>query len=217
MDRIITLDINKPEMKYLSDRDKRLGKLIRMVGPITYTVRDRDDAYKFLIHEVIEQMLSVKAGNAIFSRLEKLCNSDIRPETISSLTDSQIRSIGTANSKVSFIRSITEACISGELDFMQLEDMSDEEVTKKLTSIRGIGPWTAKMYLLFLLNREDVLPFEAVAFLQSYRWLYKTDDRSPDSVKKKCQKWRPYSSYASRFLYRALDTGLTKKEFHLFK
>ena len=217
MDKITSLDLTKPEIRYLSDRDKRLGKLIRMVGPITYVVRGPDDAYKFLIHEIIEQMLSVKAGNAIFNRLEILCNGCIRPETISSLSDSQIRSIGTANSKVAFIRSITDACISGELDFKQLENMSDEEVTKKLISFHGIGPWTAKMYLLFLLNRKDVLPFEDVAFLQSYQWLYKTDDRSPEAVKKKCQKWKPYSSYAARFLYRALDTGLTKEEFHLFK
>ncbi len=217
MDKKITLDLSKPEIQYLSNRDKRLGKLIRMVGPITYKVRGPDDAYKFLIHEIIEQMLSVKAGNAIFSRLENVCNGCIRPETISSLSDSQIRSIGTSNSKVTFIRSITDACLSGELDFKKLEKMSDEEVAKKLISFRGIGPWTAKMYLLFFLNREDVLPFEDVAFLQSYQWLYKTNDRSSETVKKKCQKWKPYSSYAARFLYRALDTGLTKEEFHLFK
>lgn len=73
------------------------------------------------------------------------------------------------------------------------------------------------MYLIFVLNRQNVLPVEDVAFLQSYKWLYKTDDTSKDSVMKKCKKLSPYSSIAARYLYRALDTGLTKNEFHLYK
>ena len=72
-------------------------------------------------------------------------------------------------------------------------------------------------YLLFVLNRQDILPLEDVAFLQAYGWLYKTQDRSRSSVEKKCRKWKPYSSIAARYLYRALDDGYTKQEFHLFK
>ena len=86
-----------------------------------------------------------------------------------------------------------------------------------LTSVHGIGTWTAKMYLMFVLNRQDVLPFEDVAFLQGYGWAYKTDDFSPAAVQKKCKKWKPYSSIAARYMYKALDRGLTKEEFHLFK
>nr|DAO73628.1 MAG TPA: 3-methyladenine DNA glycosylase [Caudoviricetes sp.] len=73
------------------------------------------------------------------------------------------------------------------------------------------------MYLIFCLNRQDILPYEDVAFLQGYRWAYKTDDCSPSSIQKRCKKWKPYSSIASRYMYRALDTGLTKMEFHLYK
>lgn len=99
----------------------------------------------------------------------------------------------------------------------ELQNLSDDEVIKKLTSLRGIGLWTAKMYLIFVLNRQNVLPVEDVAFLQSYKWMYKTDDISKDSVIKKCEKWSPYSSIAARYLYRALDTDLTKNEFHPYK
>ncbi|MCC8014242.1 MAG: hypothetical protein LIO87_03520 [Eubacterium sp.] len=83
--------------------------------------------------------------------------------------------------------------------------------------ILGIGKWTAKMYLIFVLDCPDVLPVEDAAFLQAYKWLYKTEDCSEKSVYKKCKKWKPYSSIAARYLYRALDMGYTKKEFHLFK
>lgn len=101
--------------------------------------------------------------------------------------------------------------------FSEFKEMTDDEIIKRLTSLKGIGPWTAKMYLIFILDRQDVLPYEDGAFLQAYRWLYKTDDVSVDSVEKRCKKWKPYSSVAARFMYRALDYGFAKNEFHLFK
>ena len=72
------------------------------------------------------------------------------------------------------------------------------------------------MYLVFVLDRKDILPHEDVAFLQAYRWAYKTDDASKAAIEKKCRRLRPYSSIAAKYLYRGLDMGLTKQEFHLF-
>jgi len=186
-----------------------------MVGTITYT--PYTDSYPFLVHEIIEQMLSIKAGQKIYARLEKLCKGNITPDIVAKLSDEEIRSIGTSRSKVSYIRNITNAIVSRELDLGNLTQQTDVEVTASLTKIRGIGNWTAKMYLIFVLNRSDILPWEDGAFLQSYRWMYKTDDCSRKSVEQKCRKWKPYSSIAARFLYRTLDAGLTKSEFHLFK
>lgn len=119
--------------------------------------------------------------------------------------------------KQNTFRIVTDAVIAGKLNFDDLAEMSDSEVIRKLTSYRGIGNWTAKMYLIFVLGRQDVLPFEDGAFLQSYRWLYKTEDCTAVAVKKRCQKWKPYSSIAARYLYRVLDLGMTKEEFHLYK
>ena len=211
----IILNKDNPAVKYLCTKDKRLSKVIDTIGDISYQLYD--DGYAFLIHEIIEQMLSIKAGAVIYSRLQGLCDNNICPEKIAGLTDKQIKSIGTANSKVSYIKGVTEAVLNGNLVLSDLQILSDDEVIKKLTSLRGIGLWTAKMYLIFVLNRQNVLPVEDVAFLQSYKWLYKTDDTSKDFVMKKCKKWSPYSSIAARYLYRALDTGLTKNEFHLYK
>lgn len=216
MTEIITLDINSPPIQYLCKKDKRLAKVISMVGPITYSPHE-DDPYRFLIHEIIEQMLSVKAGQKIFSRLEELCAGNVNPDNISALTDEQIRSTGTSNAKVEYIRNLTNALESGTLSFDTLSVMADKDVIREMTKIRGIGTWTAKMYLMFVLDRPDILPVEDGAFLQGYRWAYKTADCKPVSVIKKCKKWKPYSSIAARFFYRALDMGLTKEEFHLFK
>lgn len=162
-------------------------------------------------------MLSVKAGQKIYSRLEELCGEEISSVRIAALTDEQIRSTGTSNAKVEYIRNITNAVTNGTLDFSAMQHFSDEEVIASLTKIRGIGKWTAKMYLMFVLDRQDILPFEDGAFLQVYRWMYKTQDCSEKAVTTKCKKWKPYSSVASRFCYRALDAGMTKEEFHLFK
>jgi DNA-3-methyladenine glycosylase II len=186
-----------------------------MIGEITYSTHD--DGYVFLVHEIIEQMLSIKAGAKIYSRLLSLCSGNITPETINKLSDDEIRSTGTSGFKVSYIRALTCAVLNEQLDLESLYKLKDEEVIKTLTAIKGIGQWTANMYLIFVLNRADILPIEDVAFLQSYKWLYKTDDVSKASITKKCKKWKPYSSVAARFMYRALDSGLTREEFHLFK
>lgn len=213
---VVTLNMGTPSIQYLCKKDKRLAKVISMVGPITYTTHD-DDPYAFLIHEIIEQMLSIKAGATIYNRLVDLCDGHLTPEAINSLSIEQIRSTGTSSTKASYIKGMTENVLSENLVFDDLIEMSDEAVFKKLLSLRGIGQWTAKMYLLFVLDRPDILPYEDVAFLQSFAWMYNSKDRSKESVIKKCAKWKPYSSIASRYLYRALDTGLTKEEFHLYK
>ena len=215
MSENIILNSEHPTVQYLCDKDKRLAKVVDMVGEITY--QPHKDGYAFLVHEIIEQMLSIKAGAKIYARLQELCGGEIKAQTVAALSDEEIKSIGTATSKVAYIRNMTTAFISGELDLDALSTMSDEEVFEKLTQLKGIGAWTAKMYLIFVLDRQDILPIEDVAFLQSYKWMYKTDDVSKLSVVKKCKKWSPYSSIAARYLYRALDMGLTKEPFHLFK
>ena len=216
MPNVVTLNMDHPAVQYLCNKDKRLAKVIGMVGPITY-VPHNDAIYPFLVHEIIEQMLSVKAGQKIYARLESLCDGDVTPDRINSLSDDEIRGIGTSSSKVKCIRTITEAVLCGDLDFDKMRMLSDEEVIQHLTNFHGIGKWTAKMFLIFVLARPDVLPVEDGAFLQTYRWVYKTDNCDEDSVYKKCRKWKPYSSIAARFFYKALDAGMTKKEFHLFK
>lgn len=199
----------------LSKKDKRLSKLFTMVGDITYV--PHDDGYAFLIHEIIEQMLSIKAGQKIYGRLDELCNGKVTIDAVSRLSDLDLRSIGTSSAKAACIQNITKQISDGSLRLEDLQLLDDSEVIKRLTSIKGIGTWTAKMYLIFVLNRQDVLPYEDGAFMQVFRWLYKTEKCSKQDVIKKCNKWKPYSSIAARYMYRALDMGLTKGEFHLFK
>ena len=215
MGKKIILTQESEAIQYLCAKDKRLAKVIRMLGDMTYELHE--DVYAFLVQEIIEQMLTIKAAQAIFNRLKALCSGEVTPERVQALSDEELRGIGTSESKVKYIRGLTEAVLDGSIDLGSLQEMSDDEVLKKLTSLHGIGTWTAKMVLIFVLDRQDVLPYEDVAFLQGYEWMYKTNDRSPAAVKKRCRKWSPYTSIAARYLYDALDEGLTKKPFHLFK
>lgn len=215
MPKTVLLSADSPSIQYLCKRDKRLAKVIAMVGEIRYA--PHENGYEFLINEIIEQMLSTKASAKIFERLVKLCNGEITPGNIIKLSDDEIKSIGTSKGKVSYIRNLTNAVLSEELILDELVAFPDEEVRRKLMTIKGIGKWTADMYLMFVLDRPDILPVEDVAFLQAYGWLYKDFSRSADQIKNRCKKWKPYSSIAARYLYRALDMGLTKNDFHLYK
>lgn len=215
MNNTITLTDSSPSIQHLCKRDKRLAKIIGMIGDISY--KPYDDPFKFLVHEIIEQMLSVKAGRKISSRLEEMCNGAITPETINNFSANEIQAIGTLSAKAQYIKDLANSVVHKDLVFEILDSLPDKEIIKELTKLRGIGEWTAHMYLIFVLDRQDILPTTDVAFLQVYEWLYKTDDRSKTSVEKKCKKWKPYSSIAVRYFYHALDEGYTKEEFHLFK
>jgi len=215
MTEVQILNKQHPSVQYLCRKDKRLAKLIDMVGDIEY--REQPDCFARLVRSIINQMLSNKAAHIIGCRVANLCGESITPENLLKLNREQLRKAGLSYTKADNILGIAKAVTDGILDFSNFPNMTDQEVINELTSLRGIGTWSAKMYLIFTLNRMDVLPYEDVAFLQTYTWLYKTKDLQPTAIIKRCKKWKPYSSIAARYFYYALDMGLTKQEFHLYK
>ncbi|MDY6292001.1 MAG: DNA-3-methyladenine glycosylase 2 family protein [Succiniclasticum sp.] len=215
MSDVHILNMQHPAVQYLCSKDKRLAKLIAMVGDIKY--QTQPDCFARLVRSIINQMLSNKVAHVIGNRVAGLCGGDITPENLLKLNREQLRSTGLSYTKADNILGIAKAATDGSLDFSNFPNMTDEEVMKELTRLRGIGAWSAKMYLIFTLNRMDVLPYEDGAFLQTYAWLYKTNDLQPAAIIKRCKKWKPYSAIAARYFYYALDMGLTKQDFHLFK
>ena len=204
-------------IQHLKKADVRLSKVIDKIGSLDFSAyNNHPDSFLFLVREIVGQMISSSVKKVIWERLVVLCSNEITPITISNLSVEQLRNIGLSKSKSNYILNLAKIVSNGEIDFSRLDSMPDDEVLKILTSIKGIGNWTAKMYLLFFLQREDILPFEDVAFLQSYKWLYNTKDIKPDSIVRRCKKWKPYTSIGARYMYRALDTGLTKIPIKLF-
>lgn len=198
-------------IQHLKNVDYKLAKVIERIGRINYSSYSNcQDSFVFITREIIGQMISSNVKKVIWDRFVKLCNNNISPNVVDKLSVEDLRSIGLSQSKSTYIKNLADLVINEKCNFSDLNTLTDNEVMKRLTSIKGIGNWTAKMYLIFFLQREDVLPFEDGAFIQAYKWLYNTKNINPESIARKCKKWKPYTSVGARYMYRALDSGLTK-------
>ena len=207
----ITLTGSTASVQYLCGADPRLADLIKEVGELAYT--PEGDPFVSLADTVVGQMLSNKVAEVLAARLHTLCGSHVSPAVMAGLGFDALRSIGLSKTKTACLLDLAGRAIRKELDFDAFREMPDDAIIQELTSIKGIGPWTAKMYLIFVLDRQDVLPFEDGAFLQSYRWAYNAPGCTAKEIVANCAKWRPYSSIAARYLYRALDEGVVNKTF----
>ncbi len=204
----IDISLTSPQIEYLCKADKRLGALIQSIGPLSYTLAD--DPFCFLVETIMNQMVSKKVGDVFTTRLESKCGGSITVNAILRLTWEDLRAIGLSGSKCKYILGLAEAARESRVNFDRFPSMGDDEVVQTLTSLHGIGVWSAKMYLTFVLGREDILPFEDGAFMQSYNWLYGVSGEKKADIIRRCEPWKPYSSLAARYLYRALDAGLIK-------
>ncbi|MDR0320841.1 MAG: hypothetical protein LBI28_05005 [Treponema sp.] len=207
--KIYTFSIESKEIKHLLRADNRLSCLIKKIGNISYELYE--DYFDFMINTIIGQMLSNQASTVISNRLYLLCNNSITPNSINNLTIADLRQIGISNAKSKYILNLSEFIIKNPKYFVKLNTYDDPMVINELQKFHGIGSWSAKMYLIFVLNRMDVLPYEDGAFLQSFKWLYSKKEVNKDYILKKCSPWKPYSSLVSRYLYKALDDGFTKQ------
>lgn len=213
MKQFVTLNDNSPAIIHLRRADARVARVIEAVGAFTYEIYD--DEYEFLIGSIVGQMISGRAAERIFARLQTACEGRVSLAATRELTDRDLQLVGFSRPKISYVRALNEALETRALDFDELRGMPDDAVFKALTSIRGIGSWTATMYLIFVLDRQDVVSAYDRCFLEVYRWLYNTTDVSVASIKKRAKKWSPYSSVVARYFYKVLDLGLTHTKFKL--
>ena len=195
-------------LSHITTNDERLSLLVSYVGEIR--LRQRDDLFRFVVCEIVGQMLSSKVKHTLVNRLIELCNNSITPGAILSLGEVKLKGIGISSAKCSYIIGFAERVQSGELDLDSLRNMGDEEAVKVLTQLKGIGSWTAKMVLLFALGRENVLPYEDVAFQQGYKWLYNIGAADKDEIIVRAKNWEPYCSIASLYIYECVNQGLIK-------
>lgn len=202
---IITLDL--PSVVYLQKRDWRLSQLFQAVGPLVS--HKHDTAFQALAHSIIEQMLSMKAGRVIEDRLSAICSGNICPSTILALSIDEIRSCGMSKRKASNLRNLAE--FARQYDLETLANFDDDAVRGVLLDLPGIGNWTCDMFLLFYLDRPDIVPMGDSAFRQAFQWLYGAPITNEGVREAICSLWHPYSSTAVKFLYRALNCGLTNK------
>jgi DNA-3-methyladenine glycosylase II len=169
-----------------------------------------NDHYGALVRAIVGQQLSVNAARAIYGRLIDLF--DGRPPTPQELLDQdpeQMRTaVGLSHAKVAFLRSLAEHVISGELDLDHLRELSDEDVVAALTAVKGLGEWTSQMFLMFQLDRPDVLAVGDLGIRRAVERAYELPDLpSADELTKLAEPWRPYRSAACRLLWRSLSNS----------
>jgi len=208
MSKLIYHKADSPSIIHLCNCDEVLRGLIRNIGNISYTLEN--DYFRFFVNTIISQMLSTKVADVIFGRLNYLLNNEISPDRFKIITISDLRKLGLSEAKAGYILNLAQQYQDNQDYFNNFESKTDDEVITELTKLRGIGIWSAKMFLIFVLDRQDILPFEDGAFKQSFKYLYPEVGCNKENMINQCSRWSPYSSIASRYLYKALDSGLTK-------
>jgi len=165
------------------------------------------DYFVHLCYEIIAQQLSGKAASTIIGRFEELFpKKKITAERVSKMTDKKLREVGMSWSKASFLKDLADKTLKKEIAYGKLHEMSDEDVMKELTQVKGIGPWTAEMFLMFALGREDVFSHADLGLRNGMKRVYGLRN-VPDAKKadKITEPWRPYRSYGSFALWHSVD------------
>jgi 3-methyladenine DNA glycosylase/8-oxoguanine DNA glycosylase len=159
-----------------------------------------------LAEAIVYQQLNGKAAFTIFNRFAALAGEPLTPEGILKLTDGQMRSAGLSKQKTSYLRDLAERTHRGELNFANLANLTDEAVIEQLTQVRGIGVWTAHMFLMFSLRRPNVLPTADFGVKMAIKRHYKKrKPPDPKQMEKIAKCWEPYRSVACWYLWRSLD------------
>ena len=189
--------------KYLSRRDPRLKELIAHVGPCT--LRPHRDAFRVLCSSIVSQQISTKAADSISRRVRALCGpGGIRPAALAEVTDEQLRAAGLSGSKLLSMRSLTQFFLDSGDVVRQLRRMPDEEVVEALLPIRGVGVWTAQMFLIFGLGRPDVLPTADYGFQAGVRDVYGLPELpKAKALDAMAEPWRPHRTAATWYFWRS--------------
>jgi DNA-3-methyladenine glycosylase II len=200
-----------PAVALLRAASPTWGPVIDRIGPCT--LRPRRDRFGTLVRAIIGQQISAKAAAAIDARLRALAGTPHQPKALLALGEEKIRGAGLSGVKARYVLNLAEAVDAGRIPLGRIGTFADAEIIARLTAVRGIGTWTAEMFLIFALNRPDVLPVGdfgvRVGLRDHHGW-----DRIP--TPRECvtlaEPWRPFRTVAMWYLWKALDTPARGKE-----
>ena len=191
-------------INHLKKSDPVMRGIIERVGPCR--MEFGEPVFHSLAEAIVYQQLNGKAAVTIFKRFTALAGEPVTPEGIVRLTGEQLRSVGLSKQKSSYLRDMAERAIRGELNCTRLPGMTDDEVIKHLTQVKGVGVWTAHMFLMFTLKRPNVLPTGDFGVRMAIKKYYnKRKLPNPLQMEKIAKAWEPYRSIACWYLWRSLD------------
>jgi len=200
----------KPEsielaLAHLSRRDRRLQQVIQSVGP--FRLKRQTNRYQSLLKAIVSQQISTAAARSVWKKIETLAETkSVTADAIVRLPDDVLRTAGLSGQKLRYIRDLTQRVHTRELKLSQLHRLSDEEVIQELTAVKGIGIWTAQMFLMFSLGRPDVLPHGDLGIQSAIKRLYDLPELPKrDECHRIAEPWRPYATVASWYLWRSIE------------
>ena len=191
---------------YLSQKDLKLASIIKSIGD--YSIKMHSDPFESLIQSIIYQQLSGKAANAIYKRFLGYYRGIIpTPQQIILTPDEILRAkIGLSFKKIEYIKDLSSRISDGRLNLPLLSGMTDDEIISELIKVKGIGRWTAEMFLIFCLGREDVIPIGDLGIRKAIQILYNLPQLpTPSSMSIISLSWKPYRSIATWYLWKSLD------------
>ena len=189
---------------HLKKSDPVLAAIIEKIGPCK--MQFGEPTFHSLAEAILYQQLNGKAAVTIFNRFTALAGDPLTPEGILKLTDTQMRGVGLSKQKNSYLRDLSEKTKAGLLEFERLPKLSEQEVIEHLTQVKGIGVWTAHMFLIFTLRRPDILPTGDYGVQAAIKKHYgKRKWPKPAVMEKIARPWAPYRSIACWYLWKSLD------------
>ena len=199
--------MTKPDpLELLSKQDLILGRLIKSIG--NYSIQIHDNLFESLLKSIVYQQLAGSAANAIYSRFLQYYGDTLpTPEQIISTSNTVLRfTIGLSFKKIEYIKNLATKIVSGELNIHHLPDLQDEEVITELVKVKGIGRWTAEMFLIFCLRREDVIPLDDLGVKKAIQKLYNLSELpTHEYMLEVSSRWKPYRSIATWYLWKSLS------------
>src|ERR1043166_4061233 len=194
----------KEAIQHLRQSDPILSEIIDRVGE--YRIEFRDPDFETLVKSIVYQQLSGRVASVIFERLRRAVKGSVTPQSILKLRPSRMRTLGLSGQKTAYIRDLARHTRDGRLIFEELQTLADAAVIERLTQVKGIGVWTAHMFLIFALRRADVLPTGDLGIRNAMKKAYSLEKLpSPEEMEAIAAKWRPYCSVASWYLWRSLE------------
>jgi len=185
-------------------KDPILGKIIDNVGD--YSLKRRNHHFAVLVESIISQQLATSAAEVIFRRFRKIYPKFPTAAQILSTRKSKLRAAGLSGMKIDYLKDLARNIKEGRLNMKLLSKMCDEEVIDHLTQVKGIGRWTAEMFLIFSLGRQDVLPVHDLGLRKGAQMAFSLPDLpKPKELEKMGERWRPYRSMATWYLWKSLQ------------
>lgn len=199
--------MNKVVLKHFQNVDPILFSVAQTITLEEHAIRSPNRYFVSLCSEIIGQQLSGKVADVLFDRFEKLFpKRTVTPKRVLATSEAVLRGVGMSWSKTRFIRDLAQHVLTKSLQLDQLAKLSDQDVIKELTKVKGIGPWTAEMFLMFTLGREDVFSYGDLGLRKAIKKLYGfKKDPTVKQMEKIANKWKPYRTYAARILWKSLE------------